>query len=1205
METAFDIVAGVSMSGKTYKLCRDTLKEAYDHPEKNYIIVVPDQAGNAYEKKLIEMNKELYGRPGFMNIDILGFSRLAFRIFEAMGVRDTSVLEEYEKSMLIRVVSGERSGNLSVYGSSIDKSGFISEMKSLISEFIQYNISVGDLEKVIDEMRKSGKTSLAAKLEDVSVIYDGFLEVLGQMDSGISEDRMKTLAKLLISDKPCNITDGTSFIFDEFRGYTPDQLNVIGALSRRAGSVKFGICIDPDILKKGLVVREHDIFRQSNETIRSLQECIGFKPRMIYMEGNTSRHPELVHLSRNVFRYPISEYYSDDKSESPLEIYTAADPASEIRLAAEEIRNLIKRGMRYKDITIVTGDMEGFDRYADTILSKYGIPVFMDYSRKLRKNPFTQALLKSVEIVTSDFSYDSVFGFMKTGVTGIGDIDIIDSFENHVLRTGMRGKKMWSRKLRPYKGRNSDRVISAQEEAEFLAMDKVREQIVESVDPLIGFSSGKAKVKEYILALRVIMRMLGFENKLQEASEFTRKSGLLTESRIMLSLYQVLDRLLTETEELLGNVEMSLTEFIEIFQSGIDEISVGVIPPTIDSVHVCDPERSRIIDARALIMIGVNDGVIPRKKSSGRILSDKDKQTLSDVLESMEGKKLAGLGVQQSIDDLFLIYQILSKPVERLIISYTNSDSGGNRTEPSFVVGRISRMFPDKIVECRKPSVLSGTPESDKPDMIQDVRFMLEELHASDGEQRSRGYNERLERVVRYLDYTGERTLPDAEDILPGLDFSNRAQDIPFEIINNINLKISVSKIESYAGCPYEYFLKYILGLQERPERKMEYYDVGNILHGALEMVFETIKETKNNSWEELDDDTLVEMMHSSLNKAWEEYDINAGQEEDGKTMEVRRRLESLSGRTIKTLKKHIIMGEFRPEGFEQGFSAQFTVNCPDGSNRDILLRGKIDRLDMKEEDDRVFIRVIDYKTGNHDFKAEEIREGTDIQLSLYTRIITEILQNKYKDKKVIPAGMYFYHIDDPVIKPVTAKLLAECDGNEAKAGRIQIEKTLKLRGVSDMSPHISSETKSESGDYPHRFLNLHDISLVSPETGTVIGNSDIVPVSGKDGEISDSSVVVDSENMDSIGGFSLEKMKQETEKIISGCFEKSPIRFSSAQKGKCSFCDFRAVCRFNPAAGNERWIPKAEGTARYQLEQLTEMYKMTEGAEIKNAKLE
>ncbi len=1137
MSAKFNVLAGPAMSGKTFNLCCEVLKKADENPDKFYYVIVPDQAGNAYEKKLIELSDKLYGRPGFMNIDILGFNRLAYRIFEELGVRETTVLEEYEKNMLVRVVSGRIKNNLDVYGGSVDHTGFTREVKSLISEMIQYNVTPDDLDECIRKM-PSGNDGLLAKLRDVSKIYRGFVQVLSEKSTTldidpsetgitISEERLKLLVRLLKGDRAVKTVDGTVFFFDEYRGYTPDQLAVIGELAKRTEAMTFGICIDQASLKMRDKLQEHELFHQSSMCLKGLQKVMMTEPVITTCNRISGGSEALRHLSENIFRYPVQEYKGE--VDDSISIYHTDSLEDEIKLVAQAIRREVKAGLRYRDIVVVTGDVEGFDRYGSRIFEEYDIPLFSDYSRMLRKNPYTEAMIRSLEIIDLDFDHNSLFTYAKTGVLNIEDKHALDELENFALRTGIRGISMWEKKIRPY-GKN----ITQEETERCERMDAVRCQILDSLSPLLSINKKAEKVKNIITALRSIMESLGFESSMEKSAEILEKEGLHTDARVMRSLYGLLDKILLETEDLLGGEVMSLHDFTEILASGVSEISVGVIPPTIDSVRACDVDRSRIVDAKVVHFINMNDGVVPVRRGAGKILSEKDKDKLSDILKDIgEGKSLAESGLEQSINELFLIYQIFSKAADKLTLSYHTNGENGEASEPSFLVGRVERLFENLHDQYSRPEQLAGTAASDKLDFISWIRDGLEDQQGSGAVN-----SDTLGNIVKYIGFVGADGIPELETILPGLEYSNKADRIPDEIMRNIDLRLSVSKLEKYASCPYEYFLQYILDLKERPEKKLEYYDVGIIIHSALEKSFLEVRGEYENNWSEIDDSKLVELMNKNLDTAWEE--AMADQELDGKTKEVKRNLKKLAERTIKTLKTQIVAGGFTPDRFEQEFTAEFTANRPDGSEVPVTLKGKIDRLDMSKEDGNLNIRVIDYKTGSQGFEPAEIEQGTAIQLLVYTKIVREILKARYKEGDVLPEGMYYYTVSDPVV---------------------DLDKNKKI----------------------------------DPENETDLINAinkELVPkgISNKE---------IPTEDLCSIGDYSAQVMKQSADRILAGEFDKAPIKFAHKQTDACAYCSYKAVCRFTDYSGKRRYISRPELKGPEMMRVLAEKSRQGEEVEI------
>ena len=1179
MEARFEILAGPSMSGKTYSLCSDTLEQARLNPNKNYILIVPEQAGNAYEKKLIEMSRDKYNIPGFFNVDILGFSRLAYRIFAEMGIKLQSVLEEYEKNMLVRVVSGELSDELEVYGKSIDRMGFIAEIKSLISEMIQYDVTPDELDECITHLPPEG--TLTAKLRDVSRLYKGFLDRL------VSEERLKLLRRLLRSDRECSVTDGTVFIFDEYRGYTPDQLGVINALVGRAERMTFSLCIDSgsldNYISNGIEISRHDIFHQSFMTYRALQQAVGYKPEVRYLDRIDSgvMSPELRFLSEHIFRYPVAEY--NQPLESGLSIYHTDTLEQEIRILAQEIRGEVREGYRYRDIVVVTGDIEGFDQYAGKIFSEYDIPLFSDYSRRLGRNPYTEALLRGLEVVDRDYDYSSIFGFVKTGVLKSVDTQSLNNLENYILRTGIRGSRLWNKTIRPY-----GRSITVEQKESCAAIDSARIKVLEALQPVLKLSRDASLVSDIVDAMLEMMKGLDYEEEMLRASERLTDQNMLTEASVMRSLYNVLVNILEQTRELLGSEVMSIHDFLEIITSGIGEVEVGVIPTTIDAVRACDVDRSRILDARVVHIIGMNDGIIPTVKKSGRILSDRDKEQVTDILfELGTGKTLASSGLQQSIDEQFLIYQLLSRATDRLTISYHDCGENGKGVEPSFLVGRICRLFPDIRIEYREEQALGGTVLSDRESFVGWMRTALDREQAGETIDDSL-----LSNIARYIIYTGEAEgIPYSGQLIPGLLYSNRAETIPGAVMDNITVRLSVSKLEKYASCPYSFFMRYILGLMERPEKKLEYYDIGNVVHETLENTFRDIREEYNNDWNSLDDEALRSIASDYLDMAWaesmsDEYNEDEDVSPGGKMERIRQNLHSLMDENMPVLRRHICSGEFQPDRLEQEFSAEFTARKPDGTPVPITINGKVDRIDTVEKDGGTYIRVIDYKTGSQELKPVGVELGTNIQLLVYTKIVTEILRRETEGIGVIPAGMYYYKVNSPVIDSKTG-------AQDFDNIQVATDKLLQSYYEQKVLTGVSNST-------PMELLNLQETGLVSSDG--VPGASSIINVKpGRTDGYSADTMLLEGDNIELLGQYSAQKMVESAESILSGRFDKNPVRSSGGVA--CDYCDYKPACRFTRYAGDEKREEKLTGSKSSKLRELAERAADKEPVELRNIK--
>ena len=424
--------------------------------------------------------------------------------------------------------------------------------------------------------------------------------------------------------------------------------------------------------------------------------------------------------------------------------------------------------------------------------------------------------------------------------------------------------------------------------------------------------------------------------------------------------------------------------------------------------------------------------------------------------------------------------------------------------------------------------------------------------------------------------YVGDGTeLPDKSQVLPGLLFSNEAGNITQEAMDTISLKLSVSKMEKYASCPYSFFMRYILGLKERPEKKLEYYDIGNVMHRALENTFNEILTSMNNDWKGTKDEELIDIVEGYLETAWveemtEEYQEDVEDDMDPKTARIKENLHDLASRTIRTLRSQIVKGEFLPDRVEQNFEAEFTAYKPDGTAYPVTLKGIIDRLDVAEREDGIYLRVIDYKTGSKTFEPLAIQEGTDIQLLVYTKIVTDILR---KTENVIPAGMYYYTVSDPVLNLSTKAQIELAEAGDANGLEQELMKQMVLKGVSNGEPM--------------QLLNLHDKTLVD-ETGNLLKNSDVITMKKGRGTLySVDSMLLSGQQLDDLSDYSMSKMKAAAEKILEGDFCKSPI--NNKGNDACSYCEYKMACRFSEFAGKRRNIKNDTLTNNEKLLELCE----------------
>ena len=495
---------GASGSGKSQKLHEDIIQEAQSDPQTNYLLIVPDQFTMQTQMDLVVEHP----RHIIMNIDVLSFGRLTHRILEEVGYEDVPVLDDTGKSLVLRNVAGQCTDRLRVMGAHLHKIGYIHEVKSAISEFMQYGIGLQEMEKLAEYARPRG--ALYYKLQDIGVLYQAFLDYIH--DKFITTE--ETLDRLREALPKSELIRNSVVVFDGFTGFTPIQNRVIQELIRLTKKVIVTVTVD-DRENPYQPDGEHRLFHLSKKTVADLKKLAAeievpeIKPvwcreRICGRLPRFAENEELSHLERNLFRYSSQVY---EEPVNNVHIYEASTPKEEIRQTCVAIRKLLMQQERtadsapdakgdegewnrdlhnsnrlyYRDFAVVTGDMEVYGSLAEEEFAKFGIPIYLDHTRGILRNPFVEYIRSALQIVLQDFSFASVFHYLRTGLTGF-DIEEVDRLENYVRRFGICGQKRWSA-IFVYKEENRE----GEEEAlqQLQGYNAMRERLMDILSPLL------------------------------------------------------------------------------------------------------------------------------------------------------------------------------------------------------------------------------------------------------------------------------------------------------------------------------------------------------------------------------------------------------------------------------------------------------------------------------------------------------------------------------------------------------------------------------------------------------------------------------------------------------------------------------------------------------------------------------------------------
>ena len=1130
---------GPSGSGKSHRIYEEIMQRAAQEPGRNFLIIVQTQ-------KDLVMRSD---RGGILNIDVLSFGRLSHRILEEVGTKEMPVLDDTGKSLVLQKIAADLKEQLPAMGSLLYKQGYIHEVKSAISEFMQYGISTQDMDKLIASAEKRG--ALAMKLRDLKTLYRGFQDYI--RDHFITtEETLDVLRRSLVKSK---ILPDSVVVFDGFTGFTPIQNRLIQELMRVCEETIVTVTIgeeeDPYQMDG-----EQKLFHLSKKTVADLvklaAEAEVTRGEDVFVKGGPNRFaeaPALCYLEQNLFRYQYEPY---TEKQHEIHMFEALSPREEVHQTALYIRKLIREeGLTYRDIAVVIGDLEGYASYVETEFGQLEIPCFLDRTRGIVLNPMIEYIKSALQLYIRDFSYDTVFHFLRSGMADISREEI-DELENYVIRTGARGYRTYSRLFtrrteEMQQGSGQEDTERAEETMERL--NRIRQQFADTVEIL--HMAPWAKAGEYVDHLYDFLEQNQVQQKLLNYQQQFEQEGDLAKAREYAQIYRLVMDLLDQIYGLLGEEEISLQEFADILDAGFGEITVGTIPQNVDRIVVGDMERTRLKQVKVLFFLGVNDGNIPKNASKGGIISDMDREFL---IES--GTEMAPSPRQQMYIQRLYLYLNMTKPSERLYLSYAKVNSDGKGIRPSYLIDTVRKLFPLLAVEYpqnrSRLEQIEGRQEG--------ARYLAEELREyADGTLREE------ERQDFYLMYRAYEADPEGRDRLTAAAFRRYKESglsrIVARALYGRQLENSVSRLETYAACACRHFLQYGLSLQEREEFGFEVSDMGNVYHAVLENFAGKLAES-GRTWWDFDENFATQ----AIKEAVEGYAATYGETvlySSARNEYAITRMSRILTRTVLTLQQHLKQGSIQPDDYELSFRFAEdldSIHVDLSEEEKMHLQGRIDRIDVSEDAEHVYVKVIDYKSGNKKFDLAALYYGLQLQLVVYMNAAMELESRKHPDKEIVPAALLYYHIDDPTIE--TPVELTQEQINE------EILTKLRMNGVVNSDPAVVERLD--------RFLQ---------------DKSKVIPVEKKkDGSFSARSGILSREELQVVSSYVDTKIREIGREILDGKIAANP--YEKGNEEACTYCAYKKVCGFDGS------IPGYEKRQLEDLDKQTLMQRMQETTE-------
>ena len=906
-----NIIYGRSGSGKS-EYIYNKIKSEKNNCSKMYIIT-PEQFSFTAEKKLLETLEE----GATTKVEVLSFERMAYRVIKETLGNSIKNLVASGKAMIISNLLEEYQKEFNFLGKNMEN---IDMILTQITEFKKHNITVDMLQKQVEDTQD---TYLKLKLKDMLIIYSKYEEKID--GSYIDENNLLTILADNIEES--HLFDNATFYIDEFAGFTKQEYSVIEKLFKIAKEVNITVCTDDLRVIKS---PEADIFYDNKQTIQTLKQ-IGDIDNEIYLNKPLRfKNDELKHLEKNIFDIPFTSY---NKKVENIKLTIAKNQYDEIENVARQIYKLVRdEGYRYRDIGVITKNLESYSSLCKAIFTEYNIPVFIDEKKDITSDMFIKYVLSILDIFAKNWSYEAVFNYIKSGIV---KIDNIYELENYCLKWDIRGKKWYENK---WNFGDENQFINEQNQI---------------VMPLLELQKELKKEKTA-------------DNISKKLYDFILKN--VQDEQIEVESYNAVIEVIEEIADLFKNEKMSFDTYIRLLKTGISSKEIGQIPQTQDKVTVGDVNRSKTHKIRAIFIIGVNDGAFPSVQSSEGFFGDKDREDLK-----AKGFELAKGTLEKMYEENFNIYKTFSTAEEKVYISYPAADVDDKPLRRSTMISRIKKIFPEL-----KENVYEGNN-----DEIYTKQVTFTNLLGKINNISGKWYE-----VYNWYSKNPSWQIK-LDKALEGLDYTNVPEKINEKNVQKLygnTLHTTVSRLESYRACGFSYYLKYGLKLSDKEKMNIKPVDTGSFMHDVIDSFFKEVEDVKNISDE--DAKKILDRIIEDKLSLPRNYIFSA----TAKYRTLVRRLKRVIYLSMKYIIQSLKCSEFDVLQTELEFGNKDypPIEMTLDNGKRVSITGKIDRIDIAKAPNGKYIRIIDYKSSTKDIELNKVIAGLQLQLLTYVDAIAQ-----------------------------------------------------------------------------------------------------------------------------------------------------------------------------------------------------------------------
>lgn len=1118
-----DLIIGRAGTGKTTEIL-DRVRKDIERNENVYLIV-PEQFSYAFEKKITDSFSSVF------NLQILSFSRLVEQTLNDSKYKNKIYLDDISRTIVLETILEKL--DLVVLK---NKEKNIKAVSNIIEEFKKYNINLSALKQFIDLEKKKGITKSILKLEEIYNIYEKYNEEIENKYLDIADKEYEALE---IMDEGFKFK-GFKIYIDQFSKFTEGEYKIIEMMLKQAKSVNIAITAD-SIYKKS----EYEIFSSTKDTISNLIQLAkmqNIEVKIVEKLVNIKHGEEIKKLEQSMFEETevLSTKSGQLQGNITLKVYKNIEEELD-ELAENIMQEVIEKEYSFNEIAVVFNNIDAQENLVRRAFDKYNIPISLPIEKKLEQNSMARYILDLVEIISSKYSMSSVFSFLKLGYTNFSLNDIY-LLEKYVLRWNVRGSK-WKSEWKNYDNLPDE---------EFKRILHLKEDFVNFVEDFKKEIGRSKSAKDISFAIYSLLEEENiFEKSIKGIDKLeidnSKKLELKSEYTSSLSLIQeTLDRIVSIKSDSI----ISYEKYFNILSLVLKETVIKQIPSINDAIHIITTKTLNLDNIKSLYIVSLEDGLYPLIPSYVGLISDEEKLYLR-----ANNIKISETDIEKLADDDFNMYSVFLIPSTSLHLSYHISDLEGGSKRASIYINKIKKRLKYLEEENRISGLFKEELRFYSNKSLFD-KVLSKYLELLDGKE--------IEDEWKYLIYTLQETSSEFRIIEKNILNKNIAPNLSLDIVENLyknDLFTSVSKLEEYAKCPFAYYTKYILKIKESDKYEINPLNTGTLFHSVLEEFVKLIQSGEF-SLDEMNSkigflpEKETYLLKQENKEFRDEYDKIMKNIEDITTDILNKKLQEDSYKifnlspkfqiytnkfqeqikeTTKALVNTLRLSDFKVLGNEIKIDSTYSKSeYKLSNNKKIKFFGSIDRADILEQEDKTYVRIVDYKSSSFPLDENKVRAGLQIQLLTYLDILA-------KEKNFEPSALLYFVLNSRI-------------------------KNIGEKTESDIAKALKTNNKMEG-------ILLADEGIVrSMDKSLIFGRSEILPVGIKaKGDFYTGSKVKDKEEFEELRETVGDVIVSMSENIMQGNISINPYKYR--EDTGCRYCPYIKICHFDPKKNQYRII--------------------------------